>query len=111
MNEQVPEELCTERRKVYDERFARDKERIENLEEVSGQLKDIASRTTTLLEKYDERFIKNEKQLKAHEERLDAIEGKPARSWERIRNEILKAVGSAIGAYLLTLMTMAMQAK
>nr|DAL24622.1 MAG TPA_asm: hypothetical protein [Caudoviricetes sp.] len=43
-------------------------------------------------------------QLKAHDDRLTAIEQRPVKWWDKLIGTIITAVGSAIGGSLLTLL-------
>ena len=72
----VDESLCRERQRIHDERFARDKERIEDLERICDKLNRLSIEMSELVKKHDE-------QLSAQAQRLDSIERKPLRWWEK----------------------------
>lgn len=97
MPDVVNENLCRERQRVQDERFARDKERIEDLEQVCDKLNRLSIEMSELVKKHDE-------QLSAQAQRLEAIEQKPLRWWERFTGAIITALGSAIGGGVLALL-------
>lgn len=90
----VDESLCRERQRIHDERFARDKERIEDLERICEKLNRLSIEMGELVKKHDE-------QLSAQAQRLDSIERKPLRWWEKFAGAIITALGSAIGGGML----------
>lgn len=97
MSDMVEENLCRERQRIHDERFARDKERIEDLEQVCEKLNRLSIEMSELVKKHDE-------QLAAQAQRLEAVEAKPLRWWEKFTGAIITALGSAIGGGMLALL-------
>lgn len=97
MPDVVNENLCRERQRVQDERFARDKERIEDLEQVCDKLNRLSIEMSELVKKHDE-------QLSAQAQRLESIEQKPLRWWEKFTGAIITALGSAVGGGVLALL-------
>jgi vacuolar-type H+-ATPase subunit I/STV1 len=93
----VNENLCRERQRVQDERFARDKERIEDLEQVCDKLNRLSIEMSELVKKHDEQLTRQDK-------RLEAIEQKPLRWWEKFTGAIITALGSAVGGGVLVLL-------
>ena len=83
MSETVSDALCRERQRVQDERFARDKERIEDLEKICEKLK------------------KHDEELNHQSRRLQVIEQKPLRWWEKFAGAVITALGSAVGGGML----------
>lgn len=90
------------RDKLIDERFARDKERIENHERHMDEqdaerreIKELTIRMCELLDKHDEK-------LSNHEKRLDTIEQKPVRRWDMVIDKVINAVVAACVAWLMT---------
>ncbi len=96
MPEPVSDTLCRERQRVQDERFKRDLERIEDLEQVCDKLNRLSIEMSELVKKHDE-------QLTAQAQRLDAIEQRPLHWWEKFAGAIVTALGAAIGGCLLTM--------
>lgn len=96
MPEPVSDTLCRERQRVQDERFKRDLERIEDLEQVCDKLNRLSIEMSELVKKHDE-------QLAAQAQRLDAIEQRPLHWWEKFAGAIVTALGAAIGGCLLTM--------
>ena len=94
MSETVSEALCRERQRVQDERFARDKERIEDLEKICEKLNRLSIEMSELVKKHDE-------QLNCQAQRLDAIEQKPLRWWEKFAGAVITALGSAVSGGML----------
>lgn len=97
MSEMVEENLCRERQRIHDERFARDKERIEDLEQVCDKLNRLSIEMSELVKKHDE-------QLAQQGKRLEVVEQKPLRWWEKFTGAIITALGSAIGGGMLALL-------
>lgn len=90
------------RDKLYDERFARDRERIESHEshmkeqdEERREIKELTIRMGELLDKHDEK-------IGNHEKRLEAMEKKPGRRWDMAIDKIVNAVVAACVAWLMT---------
>ena len=97
MPDPVSDTLCRERQRVQDERFARDKERIEDLEKICEKLNRLSIEMSELVKKHDE-------QLAAQAQRLESIEQKPLRWWEKFTGAIIAALGSAVGGGMLALL-------
>ena len=104
MAEPVSTDVCMERMRIQDERFARDKERIQGLEQVCSELQRLTAQMSELLKKYGGGRPDQREQLKAHDDRLTAIGQRPAKWWDKLVGTIITAVGSAIGGSLLTLL-------
>lgn len=96
MSETVSDALCRERQRVQDERFARDKERIEDLEKICEKLNRLSIEMSELVKKHDE-------QLNWQAQRLDAIEQKPLHWWEKFTGAVITALGSAVGGGMLVI--------
>ena len=96
MSETVNDALCRERQRVQDERFARDKERIEDLEKVCEKLNRLSIEMGELLKKHDE-------QLSLQSGRLEAIEQRPLHWWEKFAGAVITALGSAVGGGMLVM--------
>ena len=79
MAEPVNENLCAERMKVQDERFARDLERIKALEDTCEELRELSIQMGELLKKYDEELRDHRQQLKEQGDRVTSIEQRPAK--------------------------------
>ena len=71
MPDPVSDTLCRERQRVQDERFKRDLERIEDLEQVCDKLNRLSIEMSELVKKHDE-------QLATQAQRLESIEQKAA---------------------------------
>lgn len=88
------------RDRLIDERFARDKERIENHEKHMDeqdaerrQIKELTIRMGELLDKHDEK-------IDNHEKRIEAIEQKPNKRWDVIIDKIITVIVAAFVAWL-----------
>lgn len=84
------EAVCAEHEKLCDERFARDKERIEKLEALTGKIGECNIRLTGIAEQHDAT-------LKDHETRLDELENRPTQMWDKLIAGLIAA-----GVTLLT---------
>jgi hypothetical protein len=94
MPDPVSDTLCRERQRVQDERFARDKERIEDLEKICEKLNRLSIEMGELIKKHDE-------ELNHQSRRLQVIEQKPLRWWEKFAGAVITALGSAVGGGML----------
>ena len=94
MSETVSDALCRERQRVQDERFARDKERIEDLEKICEKLNRLSIEMGELIKKHDE-------ELNHQSRSLQVIEQKPLRWWEKFAGAVITALGSAVGGGML----------
>ena len=97
MPEPVSDTLCRERQRVQDERFKRDLKRIEVFVLVCVLLNRLSIEMSELVKKHDE-------QLAAQAQRLESIEQKPLRWWEKFAGAIIAALGSAVGGGMLALL-------
>ena len=87
------------RDKLIDERFARDKERIESHEKHMDEqdaerreIKELTIRMGELLDKHDEKIVN-------HERRIEAMEQKPANRWNAAVDKIVTIlVAAAVSA-------------
>ena len=83
------------RSQVVDERFTRNKERLDTLEVNLKTISDLTISMGKILEQYKE-------QLDNHERRLDKQESKPSAWLDRIISGVLGAVIAALVASALT---------
>lgn len=88
------EAVCAEHEKLCDERFARDKERIEKLEDLTGKIGECNIRLTGIAEQHDAK-------LKDHESRLDELERRPGNLWDKVISGIIAAVVAYVMAIVL----------
>ena len=91
------------RDKLYDERFTRDKERIEqherHMEEQDAEraeLREMSIKMGELLKRHDEA-------IEQHEQRIRAMEEKPSKNWSAIQSAAISAIVSGGVAALLNL--------
>lgn len=84
------------REQIYNERFARDKERIESHEKhmreqdaERRELRELSIRMGELLDRHDEK-------LGEHEKRLEKMEQKPARRWDMVIDKIITVIVAAL---------------
>ncbi len=94
--EQVSKDEFAGRCQIDDERFTRDKERIEKLEAKMETVADLSIRIGLLIEKSDKR-------AEDHEERISAMESRPAKWFDHI-------VSAGIGAMIAAVVSAAMHA-
>lgn len=95
MNETpVTESLCAARRQVDDERFNRDKERIEKTEKLLDKLTECQIQNSEILKNHHD-------QLADHEKRLDEIEHQPKVWWDKVISGIIAAAVAFLTGVLL----------
>ena len=90
----VTEEVCALRVKAFDERFARDKERLEKIEERTQEVSRCNIQLTEIIRVQGDT-------LRDHEERLHEIERRPRQQWDNLTAAIIAAGVSAVMAFLL----------
>lgn len=101
MSEYVGEEVCTERHKVVDERFARDKQDIEEIKKGLEDKDERLRQIETLTVEMGQMLKNHDRLLENHDKRLETLESKPGKLWDTLVTEIIKLLTSgAIGALL-----------
>lgn len=89
------ESVCTARGKMLDERFARDRTAIEELERNIATLSKLVTELATLQ--------KTNAQTQAeHEKRIRALELQPAGKWDKLQNTVVTAIASGLVGYMLS---------
>ena len=90
------------RDKLYDERFQRDKERIEeherHMKEQDAErkvLRELTIEMSEMIKRHDERITE-------HGTRITAMEQKPGRRWDMVIDKVVNAVVAACVAWLMT---------
>lgn len=102
MNEcYVTEQLCEARRKTDDERFGRDKSRIEkaekridDMEKLLHEVSECNAKLTILVENQG-------KTSDDHEKRITEIEKKPGKYWDKVIAGVIGAIVTAVMALIL----------
>lgn len=89
----VMQAVCNERHKAEDERFARDKERLDGVEKAQQELINVSTKLTQMLEYQQE-------QVKDHDNRLSDIEKKPGSWLDTIKSTIIASVIGIIAGLL-----------
>ena len=97
----VDESLCRARQRIHDERFVRAMDRFADVERMCDKLNRLRIEMSALVKKHDE-------QLSAQAQRLDSIERKPLRWWEKFAGATVTALGSAIGGGVLAIVLQGM---
>lgn len=87
----VTEEVCTERQKNAAERFARDKERLDLQEKKMEKVSDLSIQMGEMLKRHDD-------ELQNHDKRLETLESKPGRLWDRVIFALIGAIASGFVA-------------
>ncbi|MBE6831335.1 MAG: hypothetical protein E7519_14120 [Ruminococcaceae bacterium] len=101
MSEYVADEVCTERHKVVDERFSRDKQDIEDMKH-SLEDKDERQRKIEQLTVEMGQMLKNhDRLLENHDKRLETLESKPSRILDKIQGAFIGAVVTGLVAAIL----------
>lgn len=90
------------RDKLYDERFQRDKERIENHEAHMKEQDDAIRKVQDLTIEMGEMIKRHDERLHDQAQRIRQIEQKPGKRWDMVIDKIVNAVVAACVAWLMT---------
>lgn len=90
------------REKLYDERFARDKERIEQHEAHMKEQDEQIRKVQDLTIEMGEMIKRHDERIADQGTRIRAIEQKPGRRWEMAIDKVVNAVVAACVAWLMT---------
>lgn len=90
------------RDKLIDERFARDKERIEHHEEHMKEQDDAIRKVQDLTIEMGEMIKRHDERIADQGARIKAIETKPGKRWDMVIDKIINAVVAACVAWLMT---------
>lgn len=88
-NTPVNEAVCAARRKIDDERFSRDKDRLDNIEPLMRKLSECTVQNAQIIKAH-------ESKLSDHEKRLDEIEHQPKAWMDKIWSGIIAAAVAAM---------------
>ena len=85
------------------------------MEETCKELKNLTTELSEIVKRYDDAFRihsekirDNETETHQNEQRISAIEQRPAKRWEDLSGAILGAIGAGIGGSVLTLVVQAL---
>lgn len=95
--ETVTPEVCLQHQRVMDERFARDKERIQKLEDNQSRIEILTVQMGEILKNQND-AIKN------HTTRLEHLESRPGGLWDKVVGGIIAAVTGGLAAALMGLL-------
>ena len=100
--EYVADEVCNERQKNAADKFSRDKERLDKVEDRQDKQEERTQKIETLTVQTAE-ILKNQTDtLKDHDQRLDVLESKPGKLWDRLVFALIGALATGIAGALLT---------
>lgn len=91
----VSRELCEERKCIMDERFKRDKDAIETLQENMNTLTKLVTELATIQRT-------NSDVQAEHEKRIRNLEQVPAGKWDRLVGYIMAALASGFIGYFVS---------
>lgn len=94
--ETITPEICLQHQRVMDERFARDKERLEKLEDNQDRIEILTIQMGEILKNQNET-------LKNHTTRLEHLESRPGGLWDKVVSGIIAAVTGGLAAALMGL--------
>lgn len=95
--------VCEEHKKVIDERFARDKERLDHMETKLDEVQTLSIQMGEILKKYDDKLEGQSRELESHEARLKTLEVKPAKLWDKLVYALLGALASGFAALIVNM--------
>ena len=81
-------------RQLFDERFDRDKERLDKDEKLIEELSACNIKLTAMIEAHDQ-------QLHHYGKRLTAIESKPGKRWEGLTEKLMLTAAAAVAGMVL----------
>lgn len=90
------------RDKLYDERFARDKERIESHEAHMKEQDEAIRKVQDLTIEMGEMIKRHDERLADQGQRIKTIEQRPGRRWDMVIDKVINAVVAACVAWLMT---------
>ena len=85
----VSEQLCTEGRTIEEERFRRDKERLDKLDPLMEKLSTCTVQNAQIIKHHEEK-------LTEHERRIDNIEHRPGNWWDKAITGLIAAAVAAL---------------
>lgn len=95
--------VCEEHKKVIDERFARDKERLDHMETKLDEVQTLSIQMGEILKKYDDKLEGQSRELESHEARIKTLEVKPAKLWDKLVYALLGALASGFAALIVNM--------
>ena len=94
------------RNEMYEDRFKRDNIRITNLETkmetLAGLVTELASIVKTSVEQSTRQEERYNDQAANHEDRIRALELKPAKRWDGVVGDVIKLLVAAAFGYFLS---------
>ena len=81
-------------RQLFDERFDRDKERLDKDEKLIEELSACNIKLTAMIEAHDQ-------QLQSYGRRLTAIESKPGKRWDGMVEKLILTAAAAVAGMVL----------
>lgn len=94
--ETVTPDICLQHQRVMDERFARDKERLEKLENNQDRIEVLTIQMGEILKNQTET-------LKSHTSRLEHLERRPGGLWDKVVSGFIAAITGGLAAALMAL--------
>ena len=98
--EPVMQSVCAEHKRILDERFARDKERLDGMEKKLDEVQALSIQMGEILKKYDDKLDGQSRELESHEARIKTLEIKPAKLWDKLVYALLGALASGLVSVL-----------
>ena len=83
--------MCEEKHKVCDERFMRDKERIQSVENLCEAISGL------IIE-----LKHTNKMIESHESRIKALEERPVKRWDSLVSTCIAAIAGGLIGYLIS---------
>lgn len=96
MDNNVPEAVCRERLRIQEERFSRDRERLEKGEEKIDTMEKAIVYLTENAKRVNE-------DISDHDKRLETLEHRPSMFWDKVIFGLISAVVSGGVAILFNL--------
>lgn len=93
---------------AHEKRLNAHSEKLDDAAEERKQMKVMMQRLIDLSEYAQKRIDQHAADLKHHEDRIHALEEKPASDVQKVKNAVLASIGGALGAGLIACLTLAL---
>lgn len=92
----MEQSYCNGHKQVIDERFARDKERLDKQESRQERIETLTVQMGEILKSHNSK-------LDNHDDRISELEGRPGKLWDRLVGAALGAIGTGLAGALVVL--------
>lgn len=83
------------------ERFEREKERLQKLEDLTASLGEVSLKLSIIVDQQEKKSGTQDTQISKQNERITTLEQKPGRRWDTVVNDVLKIILGGVIVFLL----------